>query len=201
MARDLCAGLEYLHSNNVVHRDLKPDNVLISNKHYAEGDKIDKYWMEKPVIAKLTDFGESRSELIQTSSKIHTSTMNVKRGSPVYMAPELHISTKDSLTLDELKSVDVWALGMVLYHLINPNTKYPFKIEMDKLRERGISGALVWHVMRNQNPPTHDKKYEKERDTVWKDVVALFDAAAVFESHKRPSARHLCSMIQASLSK
>ena len=34
IARDILNGLSYLHENGVVHRDLKPDNVLVSNHHY-----------------------------------------------------------------------------------------------------------------------------------------------------------------------
>ena len=78
----------FLHTNDVVHRDLKPANVLVSNTHYTE-DTIRKFWDTKPIIAKLTDFGESRSKLIQTSTLLHSKTFNINRGTPVFMAPEI----------------------------------------------------------------------------------------------------------------
>ncbi|XP_060577576.1 ovarian-specific serine/threonine-protein kinase Lok-like [Ruditapes philippinarum] len=124
IAEDICKGLSFLHKNNIVHRDLKPDNVLVSNQHCLGKQDIDKFWMEKPVIAKLSDFGESRSLLVQTNSLIHTRTDNVNRGTPVYIAPEIHLDSTKANTLDELKSMDIWSMAMIFYSLLNPNTRY-----------------------------------------------------------------------------
>ena len=197
LARDICSGLEYLHTRNVVHRDLKPENILVSNVHYSTTiNEIEKFWEDRPVIAKLTDFGESRSQFIQTSSRLHTRTNNVKRGSPIYMAPELHLKTKGSLSLNELKAVDIWALGMVLYVLVNPNLKYPFKHEMDELRSKGISSELVSHVLKRGKLPNHHPKYKKEREGSWMLVVSAFKAASKFVSSSRPCIKEVCLILE-----
>ena len=39
MARDIGKGLAYLHENNMVHRDIKPGNILVTNTHYAHETK------------------------------------------------------------------------------------------------------------------------------------------------------------------
>lgn len=59
------SGLADLHQNDVAHRDLKLDNVLVSKQHYSK----ETFFLEKkPMIAKSTDFAEGRSNLIQTST-------------------------------------------------------------------------------------------------------------------------------------
>jgi len=63
---DVCKGLSFLHSKNIAHRDLKPANVLISNHHYcniSDAGSMHEVFEGNPIICKLTDFGESRSEV------------------------------------------------------------------------------------------------------------------------------------------
>ena len=67
-------GLKYLHDNGILHRDIKPDNYLVTS--------LDK---NAKVNAKLTDFGASRNiNLLMTNI---TFTKGI--GSPAYMAPEI----------------------------------------------------------------------------------------------------------------
>ena len=69
---DAAKGLAYLHGNGILHRDVKPDNVLVFS--------LDE---EVSVNGKLTDFGSSRNiNLLKTNM---TFTKGV--GSPTYMAP------------------------------------------------------------------------------------------------------------------
>lgn len=87
LSGDLVSALYYLHSNRVLHRDLKPQNVLLS-------DDLD---------AKLCDFGLARSMTMQT--QVLTSI----KGTPLYMAPEiLSESPYDH-------QADLWSLGCIIY--------------------------------------------------------------------------------------
>ncbi|ELP88607.1 protein kinase, putative, partial [Entamoeba invadens IP1] len=71
---DVANGILYLHENGFLHRNIKPDNILIFSMDFCES-----------VNAKLTDFGSARSvNLLMTNM---TFTKNV--GTPTYMAPEI----------------------------------------------------------------------------------------------------------------
>ena len=134
-AAGLLHGLSYLHSKGVVHRDLKPDNVLVSNQQYVGLYEVNpamflKSWQENPICIKLSDFGEGRSSLIQTSTLLHTATANAYRGSPAFMAPEILIPLyrperpTETTSIEVMKSSDVWSLSLIFHHLVFPDIRY-----------------------------------------------------------------------------
>ena len=89
---DTAGGRKYLLDNNIVHHDLKPRNILISNQMYCDRltdkEATRKAWEKEPIICKLVDFGKSRIEIIQTATVSSAQTTNIDRGTSVYMAPE-----------------------------------------------------------------------------------------------------------------
>ncbi|XP_018334476.1 serine/threonine-protein kinase fused [Agrilus planipennis] len=87
---DLASALYYLHSNRVLHRDLKPQNILLDARN----------------IAKLCDFGFARN--MSTGTHVLTSI----KGTPLYMAPELI----EEHPYDH--SADLWSLGCIIYELL-----------------------------------------------------------------------------------
>ncbi len=86
----VCQALEFAHKNRVVHRDIKPGNIMVN----SEG------------IVKVVDFGIAR---LVDFSRTHTNTMI---GTPAYMAPELFRKKK----ADE--RTDIWAVGVTFYELL-----------------------------------------------------------------------------------
>ena len=89
LGKDICKALILCESINIIHRDIKPDNIMIS--------KFDDY--------KLGDFGVSK-----VMSHTTGATMTGTEG---YMAPEvLHIEKYG-------KEVDIYSLGIVMYWLLN----------------------------------------------------------------------------------
>ena len=87
----LGSALTYLHANGITHRDLKPDNALITR----EGGEL---------IVKLADFGTSK----QNDSAI----MDTFTGTEIYMAPELFVKPRCYTC-----KVDMWALGLIAMQL------------------------------------------------------------------------------------
>ena len=139
-ARDVAEGLAFLHANDIVHRDLKGANVLVGNKHYmnktVNPNEIPQLFREAPVVCKLTDFGESpesRSLLLQTTTIIHAATGNVERGTKPHMAPEIVVDTRklDHASLEDLKAVEISALGMIYFNITNPDFHFPFEMEFN----------------------------------------------------------------------
>ena len=133
IASDVTKGLRYLHDNGVVHRDLKPTNVLVSNQHYcnlADLTEVERSWSTVPVICKLSDFGEARSQLIMTRNLNLTTTKDVNRGTPAFRAPEVLLpGHKQPMGLRQLKSVDIWALGLLFFCVVNPGLSTPYSYE------------------------------------------------------------------------
>ena len=141
--QDIVDGVSFLHGKDIVHRDLKPGNILVSNQHYNDlpENVFREQWEAgtlKAITCKLTDFGESRSALIQTNTIMSSKAINLNRGSPVYMCPEIllpEMRPKCASILD-LKAADIWALGMVVFNLIDPSCKYPYQQEIERDRSR-----------------------------------------------------------------
>ena len=126
VGRDICRALVACARRNIVHRDIKPQNIFVSkNGNY-----------------KLGDFGIART--------IDRTTSATVAGTYDYMAPEVYYGKKYGAT------VDLYSLGMVLYWLLNerriaflkPSDTPPSATEKDEARTRRLRGAPL-------PPPVH----------------------------------------------
>ena len=125
---DLCTALDVCRQKNIVHRDIKPQNIFVND----EGNY------------KLGDFGVARS-LNRAATSLS------RKGAPNYMAPELYKSSLREININDAAKVDIYSLGLVLFWMGN-RSKLPF-LPMDKQiatpedREnafiRRISGEMI----------------------------------------------------------
>ena len=117
IARDITNAIAYLHGKDIVYRDIKPANILMSNSHYSnlQGNDLKVAYEKKPIVCKLEDLGKARSQAKKTNILLENSRTKVlNRGSLAFMAPEISIERGmlESACIDDLKAVDVWELLM-----------------------------------------------------------------------------------------
>lgn len=175
--RSTIEGLDYLHQNNIAHRDLKTSNVLVSNAHYTCGqklsaDEIANIWSTKPIQGKITDFGESRSYVLRTITAQQTvrKTQNVFRGSIPYMAPEITKGEKKELSQEELKKCDIWSLGIIFHQLFNLASIQPYAKELVKAAASGMPSdsiikQLIGGCHRRELLPANNREMDAIRRT------------------------------------
>jgi serine/threonine protein kinase len=99
LARQICLGLEHAHAHHLVHRDLKPDNILI-----VRGD-------DDREVPKIVDFGLAISA-DPDGDAARLTTTGIAVGTPVYAAPE-QIQRSD---VDQ--RADLFALGVTMFELL-----------------------------------------------------------------------------------
>jgi serine/threonine protein kinase len=112
----LARAMHYAHQQGVVHRDLKPDNILLQ---LADSERERETWPENgagsiPTVgtytAKITDFGLAK--LLENDSRLSLSGAVV--GTPSYMAPE----QAEGKSRKVGPAVDIYALGAILYEML-----------------------------------------------------------------------------------
>ena len=120
LGKDVCQALILCQKKNIIHRDIKPDNISLSDV----GN-----W-------KLGDFGIART--------MENTTTATKAGSFEYMAPEVYYGKKYG------RGVDIYSLGMVLYWLLNnrrlpflPTDRPPTLSEYEQARIKRFQGIPI----------------------------------------------------------
>ena len=98
-------GMDYLHQNNILHRDMKPKNILLHDG-----------------VVKICDFGFS------TMIKEYNQLFNTICGTPLYMSPELLFMQPYTI-----KS-DIWALGILFYTIFYKSHPFGKLLNMDDYR-------------------------------------------------------------------
>ncbi|CAN0901919.1 Probable serine/threonine-protein kinase SIS8 [Linum grandiflorum] len=138
IAMDAAFGMEYLHSKNIVHFDLKCDNLLVNLKD-----------PQRP-ICKVADFGLSKI-------KRNTLVSGGVRGTLPWMAPELLNGGSNKVS----EKVDVFSFGIVLWEILTGEEPYA------NMHYGAIIGGIVNNTLRPTIPSFCDPEWRRLMEKCW----------------------------------
>jgi Ca2+-binding EF-hand superfamily protein len=173
MSLDLITTIDYLHNFGIIHRDIKPDNILIRN--IDDNGNID-------IV--LIDFGFSK--VLPLNEKT-----NDICGSPVYLAPEI-LYNKPYNHL-----ADIWSFGMTLYHLVygelpflNTNKDYLLK-QYELINQKGFD---IWKD--NDEEMIQKRNKKNDIDPQLEFFKKVISKCLIPEYEKRISTKELIKLYQ-----
>ncbi|KAK1620618.1 hypothetical protein QYE76_026135 [Lolium multiflorum] len=135
---DAAFGMEYLHGKNIVHFDLKCENLLVNMRD-----------PQRP-ICKIGDLGLSKV-------KQHTLVSGGVRGTLPWMAPELLSGKSDMVS----EKIDVYSFGIVMWELLTGDDPY------SDMRAAEIIGGIVNNALRPQIPSWCDPEWKSLMEGSW----------------------------------
>jgi serine/threonine protein kinase/tetratricopeptide (TPR) repeat protein len=139
----VCQAIQHAHQKGLIHRDVKPSNVLVT---LYEG---------KPV-PKVIDFGVAKAIDQRLTEKTMFTQLGQIVGTLEYMSPE----QAEMGALDVDTRTDIYALGVLLYELLTGSTP----LQKAKLREMAYTEVL--RRIREEEPPKPSTRLNESRDTL-----------------------------------
>ncbi|TDH72310.1 hypothetical protein CCR75_000753 [Bremia lactucae] len=189
MAREMASALSFLHRHGLVHKDVKPENILLTKRYASSDEECTKAsCYESASFIKLADFGSAGPAGVTTDTE--------ESGTAGYLPPELLMSG------DCTSACDMWALGCVLY--ITLSGSHPFDLDgmaTDSVVEHRVKTEAIsfdfsaWHDVSVDAKDLVSKLLEKDptlRLTAdemlqhpW--MLAQVDTTSTIRSFWRPS--------------
>ncbi len=132
IALSIARALEYAHSRNIVHRDIKPDNILITRSG----------------VSKLADLSLAR----RTDEASHLTAARQGFGTTHYMPYEQAINARAA----DGRS-DIYALGATLYHLVTGSVPFPGDNHLEVVEKKNQGHFLPARVLNPEVPEVLDR--------------------------------------------
>jgi serine/threonine-protein kinase len=133
---DIARGLEHAHSRNIIHRDIKPDNLLLTRSG----------------VAKLSDLGLAK----RTDAATHLTGPKQSFGTPHYMPYEQALDAKK---VD--RRSDLYALGATLYHLVTGELPFTGANPMEVVEKKNVGSFRPASALHAEVPEALDRVLDK----------------------------------------
>ncbi|MBI2706534.1 MAG: protein kinase [Actinobacteria bacterium] len=154
----MCAGLRHAHDRGVVHRDVKPQNVLLDDHN----------------VAKIVDFGLARS----LAGRTNLTAAGTLLGTPSYMAPEQILGEPATA------ATDVYAVGVILFELLSgrsvwapaSETADPLEVLVERVNREPLPLSVAWPHASIAVAAVVDRARARRASERFDDAAALGDA-------------------------
>lgn len=170
IAGEILRALDHAHAQRIVHRDIKPHNILIS----------------KDGRVKVTDFGIARATTTDTVT--HTGSI---MGSAHYFSPE---QANGQVTGDRS---DIYSVGIVLYEMVTGTVPFqgesPITVALKHIRERPVSPAQLNPEVPVELEQIILRALEKEPDDRYPSAAAMGEALVKFVQDHEAGLTHMHS--------
>ena len=162
ISKQILHAINCVHKANVIHRDIKPNNILLNN----EG------------VVKVMDFGLAKVVQEQGSQVTVTQTA---AGTLYYMSPE---QVKASKEID--KRTDIYSLGMTIYEMLTGRNPFEKSESEYSIQKRIVEGKIPSPKTYNQNIPNQLLKFilkaiEKDPDKRFQNITEMEEALSKIE--------------------
>lgn len=137
VARQVASGLQYVHDNGLVHRDINPSNILVRPDE------------ELIPHAKILDFGRVKS--LAESGEKRLTVQGQSLGTPDYIAPEQARNAREA----DIRS-DIYSLGSTLFHMLTGQVPYHDDDPMKKMTAFATKDAPKASTLREDIPRALD---------------------------------------------
>ncbi len=194
MAR-ICEGVQHAHLRGLIHRDLKPDNILVTevNKHSKDLDERQEQLVVRRTdgkvtvaVPKIVDFGLAKAaeKTVRLSDGTLTVDLGKMMGTPEYMSPE----QAGHQPLEVTQQADIFSLGVILYELLSGT----LPLSRDELSAKMIDEVVA--VLRGTPRPDLSTRLNSlDADTMRRVCSQRGDLSPrEFEQRVRGRVRHLC---------